>query len=174
MLRRNVITCTAVSFKTRNKTSGYWSTTAWDGNRDSGFQSLMRFRIPWAKLQIPKTRTPGKKFPRFQNLDYLKSREKTTCTCRLKYLNPAPQKKKNNNNNNNNNTRQCFINFIEWFCLLNPSSVDVNKLSFCWVKSLVFKPGVNNFPVNNARCPAYPYHYLGRTLQNPIVQKKYE
>ena len=28
---------------------------------DSGFQSLMRFWIPRAKLQIPKLRTPGKK-----------------------------------------------------------------------------------------------------------------
>ena len=78
---------------------------------------------------------------------------------------PPPPKKKTH-------TRQCFINFIEWFCLLNPISVDVNKSSFCWVKSLVFKPGSNNFPVNDARCPAYPYHYLGRTLQNPIMCKK--
>ena len=81
---------------------------------------------------------------------------------------PTKKKKKN--------TRQCFIKFIEWFCLLNPSSVDVNKLSLHWVKSLVFKPylGGNDFPMNNVRHPAYPYHYLGRALQNPPVQKKYE
>ena len=134
---------------------------------DSGFQSLMRFWIPRAKLQIPKLRTPGKKkLSQIPESGLPSIKGKTTCTYRLKYLTPHQKKKKN--------TRQCFIKFIEWFCLLNPSSVDVNKLSLHWVKSLVFKPGGNDFPMNNARHPAYPYHYLGRALQNPLVQKKYE
>ena len=79
-------------------------------------------------------------------------------------ISKPPTKKKNYN------TRQCFIKFIERFSLLNPGSVDVNKLSLHWVKYL----GGNDFPMNNARHPAYPYHYLGRALQNPLVQKKYE